>query len=207
MGTVEGVRLLPVFRGGTLASQNRMKHLAFALLFAAALPAGAGAQPHTFRDQIRTLGVSEEVVVSAHPPLGPREMATAAGVVVRVAVRSRDTFLSPDGATMLTDYRATVSEVIKDASGGLAAGEVITIRRVGGVMQIEGRRVFSNEAGFPPFADGAEYVLFLKGGGQPFELVGGAQSAFRVEGGLVAPVAEGTAPVLMPAFVQEVRGR
>jgi hypothetical protein len=184
-----------------------MKHLAFALLFTAAVPAAGGAQPHTFREQVLTLGVSEEVVVSAHAPLGPREMAAAAGAVVRVAVRSRDTFLSPDGATMLTDYRTSVSEVIKDATGRLAAGEVITIRRVGGVMQIEGRRVFSNEAGFPPFADGAEYVLFLKGGGQPFELLGGAESAFRVEGGLVAPVADDAAPVLMPAFVQEVRGR
>ena len=166
--------------------------------------AAAGAQQHTFREQVLTLRVSEEVVVSAYPQLGPREMAAAAGAIVRVAVRSRDTFLSPDGATMLTDYRATVSEV-KDAAGRLAAGDVITIRRVGGVMLIEGRRVFSNGSGFPPFVDGAQYVLFLKGGGQPFELVAGAESAFRVEGDLVAPVAEGTAPVLMPAFVQDVR--
>lgn len=184
-----------------------MKHLACALLMTGVVPAAAGAQQHTLREQVRTMGVSEEVVVSAHPVLGPREMAAAAESVVRVAVRNRDTFLSPDGSTMLTDYRATVNEVIKDATGRVAAGDIITIRRVGGVMEIDGRKVFSNEAGFPPFAEGAEYLLFLKGSGQPFELVGGAQSAFRVEGGLVAPMANDAAPVLIPAFVQELKER
>ena len=196
---------LPVFRGGTLASYERMKHFAFALLVTVLVPARASAQQHTLREQVLTMGVTEEVVVSAHPQLGPREMAAAAGAVVRVAVRNHDTFLSADGATMLTDYRAAVTEVIKDAARAVAVGDVITIRRVGGVMQIDGRKVFSNEAGFPPFADGAEYVLFLKDGGQPYELVAGAASAFRVEKGLVAPVADDAAPVLMPAFVQELK--
>ena len=182
-----------------------MNHFAFGLVLTVAVPAAAGAQQHTLREQVRTMGVSEEVILSAHPQLGPRQMAAAAGAVVRVTVRNRDTFLSADGATMLSDYRATVSEVIKDGTGRVSAGDIITIRRVGGVMQIEGRKVFSNEAGFPPFAEGAEYVLFLKGPGQPFELVGGAPSAFRVEGGLVAPVADDAAPVLMPAFLQEVK--
>ena len=184
-----------------------MKHLAYALLITSVVPTAAAAQQHTLREQVRTMGVSEEVVVSAHPLLGPREMAAAAGAVVRVAIRNRDTFLSPDGSMMLSDYRATVNEVIKDATGRVAAGDIITIRRVGGVMQIDGRKVFSNEAGFPPFAEGVEYLLFLKGSGQPFELVGGAQSAFRVEGALVAPLADDSAPVMMPAFVQELKGR
>jgi hypothetical protein len=91
----------------------------------------------------------------------------------------------------------------------ISAGDVITIRRVGGVMNIEGRKVFSNESGFPPFFDGGEYVLFLKtDAGQPYELMAGPQSAFSVDRGTVAPAASSrgaSSPILLALFVHEVR--
>lgn len=185
-----------------------MRHLALPLFLVVTAPAIAGAQ-QTMREQVLTMGISEEVVIVDYPSLPLRELTSTAGAVVHVAIRSSDTFLSANGTTILTDYRAAVVDLVKDPSGSrISVGDVITIRRVGGVMNIEGRKVFSNESGFPPFTSGGEYVLFLKTeSGQPYELLAGPQSAFRVHAGTIVSAADGnrSAAVLMPRFVHEVK--
>lgn len=185
-----------------------MRNVVFPLLMLSLTPAIAGAQTPTIRDRVLTEGVSEEVILVDYPALPLRTLTSSAGVIVHVSIRSRDTFVSNDA--ILTDYRATVVDVVKaDPAARLTAGDVITIRRAGGELQIDGRTVFSNESGFPPFARGGEYVLFLKTGtGQPYEMLAGAQSAFRVDRGTVAPVAEAgnsAMAVLMPLFLHDVR--
>ena len=129
-------------------------------------------------------------------------------------MRIRDTFLSSDGSAILTDYRVAVLDVIKDSASRLNAGDVITIRRVGGTVNVEGRPFVSNEAGFAPFSDGAEYLLFLKtDAGQPFEMFAGPQSAYLVHQGTLAPLtSSGPRPALVPLQVflsdlREVSGR
>ena len=167
------------------------------------------ATAQTIRDQVLKNGVSEEVVVAEYPTLSVRALTAAAGAVVHVAVRSSDTFLSSDGSAVLTDYRVAVVDVVKDSASHLNPGDVITIRRVGGRLNIEGRLFLSNEAGFAPFADGAEYVLFLKtDAGQPFEMFAGPQSAYRVHQGTLLPLtssAQRTAVVPMQAFLSDLK--
>ena len=186
-----------------------MRYLALPLLLVGALPSIASAQ--ALQDQVLAHGVTEEVVLFDYPTLPLDAMTTAAGAVVHVAVRSSDTFLSPDGASILTDYRVAVIEVAKDASGsGIKPGDVITVRRVGGTMTVAGRRVFSNESGFPPFSNDAEYVLFLNTrSGQPYQMVAGAASAYRVDRGAITPIAESNqrsaAALLTPIFLHEIR--
>lgn len=189
-----------------------MRNLVFPLLMLSLVPAMAGAQTTTIRDRVLAEGVSEEVILVEYPALPLRTLTSSAGAIVHVSIRSRDTFLSSDGAAIVTDYRATVVDVVKgDPSARVSAGDVITIRRAGGELQVEGRTVFSNESGFPPFARGGEYVLFLKtGGGQPYEMLAGAQSAFRVDRGAVTPVTDAgnsAAAVLMPLFLHDVRAQ
>lgn len=183
-----------------------MRNLIVTLLLVG-MPALAEAQ--TIREQVLA-GVSEEVVVADYPTLSLRGLTASAGAVVRVTVRNSDSFVSADGTSILTDYRVAVVDVIKETPGShVNTGDVITIRRIGGVVNIEGRRVFSNEGGFPPFASGSEYVLFLKtDAGQPFEMLAGPQSAFLVHQGAVASLAastKGPSIVPMPAFVSEVK--
>lgn len=185
-----------------------MRQLAFSLLILGA-PAVAEAQ-QTIREQVVTNGVSEELVVVDHPPLSLGELAATANAVVHVSVKTSETFVSSDGMSILTDYRVAVIDVLKESSDSrIGAGDVVTIRRVGGVMNIAGRRVFSNEAGFPRFITGDQYVLFLKTqSGQPHEIMAGSQSAFRVHQGTVAPLGGSigqTPGVVLPVFAQELR--
>ena len=193
-----------------------MRHLALPLLLVVTAPVPGFAQQAapppaapTMRELVLALGVSEEIVVADYPSLPLREQASAAAAVVHVTVRSGDTFLSGDGQAILTDYRMTVVDVLKDATSRLTAGDVVTVRRTGGVATVAGRKVFSTENGFPQSTTGGEYVLFLKAEpGQPFEMLAGPQSAFRVHQGTITPVTDGrerAAAVLMPLFVHEVR--
>jgi len=188
-----------------------MRYLALPLLAVLSVPQIAAAQ-QTMREQVLTMGVSEEIVVAEYPALSLNALTAAAGAVVHVAVRSQDTFLSSDGLSILTDYRVTVLNAVKPSTGSpIDAGDVITIRRPGGVLSIEGRKVVSNENDFPPFAGGAEYVLFLKtDAGQPFEMLAGPQSAFRVRDGAATAMGPSTrAPsvVQMPILLHEIRGQ
>jgi hypothetical protein len=202
--------------GGALAFQEGMRHLALPLLLIVTAPVPAFPQeaapppaPPTMREQVLALGVSEEIVVADYPALPLRDQASAATAVVHVTVRGGDSFLSGDGQAILTDYRMIVVDVLKDATSRLNAGDVVTVRRTGGVTSIAGRKVFSSENGFPAFSAGGEYVLFLKAdAGQPFEMLAGPQSAFRVHQGTITPVADErarTSAVLMPLFVHEVK--
>ena len=182
-----------------------MRSLALPLFVTIMIPSVASAQ--TMREQVRTLGVSEEIVVSEYPSLPLSTLASTAGAVVQVSVRSTDTFLSSDGTAILTDYRVTVVDVIK-GEGVIRTGDVVTVRRPGGVLNIEGRRVISNENQFPAFATGSEYVLFLKTDvGQPYHMAAGPQSAYRIYDGSVVAMGElsKVSATRIPVFVQEVR--
>ena len=186
-----------------------MRNLLYGLCVLATIPGAATAQ-ETIREQVLKNGVSEEVVIADHPALSVRALTASAGAVVHVAVRSSDTFLSSDGSTVLTDYRVAVVDVIKDSASHVSSGDVITVRRVGGTLNIEGRKFLSNEAGFAPFSTGAEYVLFLKtDSGQPFEMLAGPQSAYLVHQGTVASLMSSGQPrpllVPMQAFLNDVR--
>jgi hypothetical protein len=193
--------------GWAFAMREVMRKLICGLFILIAMPAVVSAQ--TLRDQILKNGVSEEVVIADYPVMSVRALTAAAGAVVHVAVRSSDTFLSSDGGTVLTDYRVAIVDVLKDSASHLIPGDVVTIRRVGGTLYLEGRTFFSNEAGFSPFASGAEYVLFLKTeSGQPFEMFAGPQSAYLVHQGTVASLAHSTPrPTLVPmqAFMSDIR--
>jgi hypothetical protein len=175
------------------------------VLLIVTVPALAGAQ--TLREQVLTAGISEEVLLVDYPSLALRDLTSAANAVVHVSIRSGASFLSDNGESMHTDYPAAVIDVVKASGSRVKRGDVITIRRAGGVMDIDGRKVFSNESGFPQFESG-EYVLFLKKSGKAYALVAGPQSAFRVHDGTIAPAADEqrSAAVLMPQFVSEVRG-
>jgi hypothetical protein len=185
-----------------------MRNLLLPMFLIAAVPAVAGAQ-QTLREQVRTLGVSEAIVISEYPSMPLSVLTATAGAVVQVAVRSEDSFLSSDGLDILTDYRATVLDVLKEPSGApIAPGDIVTIRRDGGSVNIGGRTVVSNEIGFAPFERGREYVLFLKtDAGQPFAMLAGPQSAYRIHEGTIAPMIEPAkgAAVGTPSFVNLVR--
>jgi hypothetical protein len=195
--------------GGAFALSQGMRNLLCGLCVLVTIPGAASAQ-ETIREQVLKNGVSEEVVVADYPTLTVRALTASAGAVVRVAVRSSDTFLSSDGNSVLTDYRVAVLDVLKDSASHLSVGDVITVRRIGGTLDIEGRKFHSNEAGFAPFSTGAEYVLFLTtDSGQPFAMFAGPQSAYLVHQGTLAPLSNSgqQRPALVPmqAFLNDVK--
>jgi hypothetical protein len=183
-------------------------HAAFLVLSFVMVPAIAGAQP-TLREQALTHGVREQIVIVDYPNLPLRQLTSAAGVVLRVMIRGSQTSLTANGTSMVTDYWAAVIDVVKRPSDSrVNSRDTITIRRLGGVIDIEGFTVSSHENGFPPFETGKEYVLFLKvQPDQPFELVAGPQSAFRVDEGTIVPASADSqrSAIPMHQFVREVR--
>lgn len=184
-----------------------MRKLLFGLIVLVATPAVVTAQG--LRDEILKNGVSEEVVIAEYPAMSVRTLTAAAGAVVHISVRNSDTFLSSDGNSVVTDYRVAIIDVIKDSAARLTPGDIVTVRRLGGTLDIEGRTVLSNEAGFAPFSSGAEYVLFLKtDSGQPFEMFAGPQSAYRVHEGTATSLTQTEKrPRLVPmeSFLGEIR--
>lgn len=189
--------------------QQGMRNLLLPMFLIATVPGAAGAQ-QTLGEQVRTLGVSEAIVISEYPSMPLSVLTARAGAVVHVAVRSVDSFLSSDGLDILTDYRATVVDVLKESSAApIAPGDIVTIRRDGGSVSIGGRNVVSNEIGFAPFESGREYVLFLKtDAGQPFAMLAGPQSAYRIHEGMIAAMIEpanGASDVRTASFVTLVR--
>ena len=195
-------------RGARLAALSSPNDRSSCTLCSIFVPATAGAQ--TLRDQVIKNGVSEEIIIGEYPAVSLRDLAASAEAVVHVSIRNTDTFLSGDGMAILTDYRATVIDVIRaNDESRLGAGDVLTVRRLGGTLHVEGRKVVSNESGFPQFSNGREYILFLRAGaGHPYELTAGPRSAFRVDEGSVIPIATSSEriPVLLPLFVHEVKG-
>jgi hypothetical protein len=188
-----------------------MRYLALPLLLTAATPSFAEAQ-YSLRSRVQDLGVSEEIVIGDYPALTLRSLTSSAEAVVRVVIRNSDTLLTSDGTAIVTDYRAAVVDVLKDRSDAhVSVGDVITIRRLGGMLTLEGRTIVSTEIGFASFASGGEYILFLKSGsGQPFEILAGPQSAFLVREGAAMPMTapgplKGSSAVLTPVFVRDVR--
>lgn len=97
------------------------------------------------------------------PPPTLREMALAAGAVVRAKVtgsRPRD---GRGGTRVETAYSFRVIEVIQNfGSPVVDEQKPLTVLRYGG-DRIRDKDILSvYESDFPPFAPGTEYVLFLK---------------------------------------------
>jgi hypothetical protein len=127
------------------------------------------------------------------------QMGAQADAVARVIVndgRSDDFFAAADVEVpfVATVYDVTIKEVLKPDSR-LAPGSVAPVWRIGGKRDKGDFIEITDEDDFPLFEPGEEYVLFLKWkeSRRAYEIVGGPNGAFRLNGGNVS--CSGTSPL------------
>jgi hypothetical protein len=145
----------------------------------------ADSQPPSLRAAARELGAYEEIVLVSYPSVRLADLAAASELIAEVAVTAEKSFLTQDGTEIWTDYAAEISQTIDPRH--YARERAIVIRRRGGVVEIDGRRLQSQENGFPPFAVGQRYVVFLRKGHyqDAYTVVCGSAGAFEVTAGVV----------------------
>jgi hypothetical protein len=139
-------------------------------------------------------------------------LVAEAELIIEASTSTWQTHVSADEMAVVTDYTFSVHEVFKRDSRLLfPPGAAVAVRRESGEVTVDGRVALVHENNFPPFVPGERYVLFLARRDGFYEVVGGAQGAFRVAGESVisagAP-SEDTQPVpalTRAALVGEMR--
>lgn len=145
----------------------------------------ADSPPPSLRAAARELGAYEEIVLVSYPAVSLAEVAAASELIVEVAITTERSFLSQDGEEVWTDHVARIAQALDPRH--YTRERMIVIRRRGGVVDIDGRRIRSLENGFPPFSVGERYVLFLRKGQHHdgYDVVFGSAGAFEVTNGTV----------------------
>jgi hypothetical protein len=162
---------------------------AILLLATLAVPAwGTTADGQGIRESVRKHGLIEALYFHEYPPADLSALVTNTDTIARVVVMTAHSSLI--GEKIWTDFGAQVLSVSK--GDRQLETRTITVRKAGGTVSIEGRRVLGTESGFPPFELADEYVLFLKTTPDGHSVVPfGPQGAFKVEGGKVTQVLDG----------------
>jgi len=151
----------------------------------------AAAAQETLRETLRKQ--QGEVVVqlrSEYPPVTLSELARNCDLIARVLVVD-------NGRSRFTDDEQSIYSLftiqILDAFVSkrvLRPGENVVVAKAGGTVLIDGRSIRAEEANFPAFETGEEYVLFLTldAAAGTYRVAYGPQGAFRNDGGAVEQV-------------------
>jgi hypothetical protein len=160
-----------------------MSLFAFVLLVVCAQ--AANAQQPSLRTAANEMGAYEEIVLISYPSVRLADLAAASELIVEVEITNEKSFLTPGADEIWTDYTARIEHALDPRY--YTRERTIVIRRRGGLIEVDGRRIRSMENGFSPFVVGDRYVLFLRKGRQQeaYEVVFGAAGAFEVTNGTV----------------------
>lgn len=105
-------------------------------------------------------------------------------IVVGRPLSNRGT-LSPDGKSVMQDYRVRVQGVIK---GDVPGGSTITVSLPGGGYRFtDGMFVSVRAKDYRQAENGKLYVFFLNAKGSGYKLAGGTQGLFNLADGTVEP--------------------
>jgi hypothetical protein len=185
-------------------------------LIAFTIAPSAAAGQETLRDAVRRQqgDVSSSIHIE-YEPATTTDLVRTADLIARILIQGEKSYLSKDETKVLTDNSAQVLEPVRQRRIAAPLPPAITIRRQGGTIMLEGRKVHAFENDFPPFELGVEYIVFLKRESDgSFTLPYGAQSAFRVEGQAVDQMSRrraawkrehGGKPVEINVLLQEVQ--
>ena len=124
------------------------------------------------------------------PDIEIREIAQFADAVVVLRVTTKEGAITADGAIIESTITADIQEVLKDATGKLAAGTSVSFKALGGSLMIGQQRVVLTYRAWRPTEVGATYLAalgyvkatdeFRLFQGQSFEVKGQAIRRLRV---------------------------
>lgn len=172
------------------------------------------ANQDTLRDRVRNQGDVSASIQVEYEPATTEDLVRSADLIARVLIQGEKPSLSQDGAKVVTDYEVHVLDPIRRKRAASQLPPVITIRKQGGTVSLEGHKVHFFESDFPPLELGVEYIVFIKRDpDRSFSFPYGGQSAFRVDGQTVDQVSRhravwkrehGGQPVQVDVLLQEV---
>jgi len=148
------------------------------------------AQESELRQQAKERDVTVQIMGAYEPATFDMLVKEADTVVIGRPMRGR-TFLA--GEQIVTHYDVRVDQVIRRTQPpGIARGDVLVVRRVGGAMVLEGHNVVGHENDFPQFTIDDTYVLFLQRveSREYYWVAYGPQGAFHVDADSVRQVSE-----------------
>jgi hypothetical protein len=158
-----------------------MRSIAIGLI-SGALSLGAQVRTSTIPEAVRRDGNIEIVLSFQREPAQVADLATKSAVIAHVVVRSERSRLTPDNASVVTDYGVDTIAVIKNSLPD-PLKSTFTVTRLGGTIVVEGRTVRAFEPGFDSFKVGSEYLLCLASThADAFAVIYGGQGAFEIEG-------------------------
>jgi hypothetical protein len=132
-------------------------------LIAFTIAPSAAAGQETLRDAVRRQqgDVSSSIHIE-YEPATTTDLVRTADLIARILIQGEKSYLSKDETKVLTDNSAQVLEPVRQRRIAAPLPPAITIRRQGGTIMLEGRKVHAFENDFPPFELGVEYIVFLK---------------------------------------------
>jgi hypothetical protein len=189
------------------------RRLSAALLMFGAVTVGAesDAQDSSLRSLAKERDVNISIMSGYEPATFEMLMREADTIVVGRPVVGRPFF---QGERLVTDYDVAVEQVIRRTRPpGVARGDVLVVRRMGGVLTLEGHNVIGEENDFPQFTMQDRYVFFLQASeyGSYYWVSYGPQGAFHIKDGFVQQVSQvfgswnrERGKVSLPAFIEEI---
>jgi hypothetical protein len=172
------------------------------------------ANQDTLRDRVRNQGDVSASIHVEYEPATTEDLVRSADLIALVLIQGEKPSLSQDGTKVVTDYEVQVLDPIRRRRAASHLPPVITIRKQGGTVALEGHKVHFFENDFPPLELGVEYIVFIKREADgSFSFPYGGQSAFRLDGQTVDQVSRrravwqrehGGKPVQADVLLQEV---
>jgi hypothetical protein len=143
--------------------------------------AGAQEPAAPISQQLQEAGAFERIIVETDRRFHLADLVSRADLIVEASMTGSRSYMGPADGTIYTDYAFKIHGLVKNASyPGLRGGNVITVQRERGEVQIDKRAAVSQENNFPPFDADTHYILFLTRppNGTVFSVLAGAQGAF-----------------------------
>jgi hypothetical protein len=139
------------------------------------------------------LGPVEQTIIKEYDPVDVDRLVADSDTIIVGRVQAAKVSLTRDQKKLITDYEVVITSVLKRSKGpGLIAGDLLVVRRDGGVTEIGGQRVVAVESDFPPLSIPSEHILFLKnmGEGGRYSITHGPQGVFPISNGTVRQLSE-----------------
>lgn len=141
---------------------------------------GASADQDSLLRLLRS-GDVERTIASSTEAATRSMLVASSDVILIVKMKFGYPFLPADERSLSTLYEGQVIDVIRQGPPDeILPGEVVRVRRNGGLLELNGHRLLVREEDFPAFRIDYRYVLFLKRvpGTQDYEVQYGSQGAF-----------------------------
>ncbi len=91
------------------------------------------------------------------------DLASRANAIATGEISQCEAALTENEEFVFTDCDFTVREVLKgNQHAPFGANSTLTVTRQGGILKLHGRTIRAKDRLFEPFADGSQYLLFLR---------------------------------------------